>query len=136
MTRTGRVGPLVEKVERECSGIDVASGTRSKGVLVRPICETELSDKTEKSTRGTKLRFSHVASVCYGGDIVGRQIVACSPVLSPVGNSRQTVSSAATSKVWNSAVTVAMEFDHRGTSGGATDRVDQVVRQDSVGQTD
>jgi len=101
-----------------------------------PVCEAELSNKTEKSTRGTKFRFGHVASVCDGCDVVGRQIVTSSPVLSPVGNGRQTVSSAAASKVWNSAVTVAVEFDHGGTSGGATDRVYQVVCQDSVGQTD
>lgn len=53
-----------------------------------------------------------------------------------MGNGRQTISSATTSKVGDSPIIVAMEFDHRDTSRGTTDRVDQVVRLDGVGEAE
>jgi hypothetical protein len=95
---------------------------------MRPVCKAELGNKTEKSTRATKFCFGYVASVRYCGDVVGRQVVTCSPVLGPVRNGRQTVSSTATSKVWNSPVAVTMELQHGIASGRTTNSVDQLVR--------
>jgi hypothetical protein len=102
---------------------------------MRPICKAELSNKTEKSTRATKFCFGYVASIRYCGDVVGCQVVACSPVLGPVRDGRQTVSSAATSKIRNGPVAVPVKLHHGVASGRTTNSVDQVVRQDAVGQT-
>jgi hypothetical protein len=71
LSRTRGVGPFVEEIQRERSRIDVPT-VDAKRVQVRPVCKAELSNKTEKSTRGTKLRYGHVASICDSGDVVGR----------------------------------------------------------------
>jgi hypothetical protein len=102
---------------------------------MRPICKAELSNKTEKSTRATKFCFGYVASIRYCGDVIGCQVVPCSPVLGPVRNGRQTVSPATTSKVRDGPVTVTVELHHGVASSRTTNSVDQVVRQDAVGQT-
>lgn len=100
-----------------------------------PACEAELSDKAEKSTQRSKLGLGYVTTICYSSDVVSRQVVACSPILRPVWDSRQTITSATTSEVWNRPIIVSMKFDHRHAARRATHAVNQIVCQDSVWET-
>jgi hypothetical protein len=81
-----------------------------------PTCETEMSDETWVSACSTKLISGEVSTVRHGGNVIACQIVSYGPVLCPVRNSRQTVTSAAATKVADRSISVAVEFNHRNAS--------------------
>lgn len=102
---------------------------------MRPVCKTELGDKTEKPIQRSKFCFGHVATIGDGCDVVSCQVVACSPILGPVRDGGQTISSATTSKVRNRPIIVAVKLDHRHASRWTTYAVNEIVRRDSIRET-